>query len=86
MVYALGDKGVKYLKENLEWHVPNSGTQTNKNNRVKSFYIEHTLEIADFMIDVEKYCLKSKDIRYISFDEIIATAPEGARRRNNLSK
>jgi len=86
MVYALGNEGVKYLKDNLDWYVPKTGTLVDKNKNVKPLYIEHTLEIADFMISIESYCRNSKDIRFIPFDEIIATAPEGVRRRTNLSK
>lgn len=86
MVYALGNEGAKFLKENFDWYLPKTGTQTEKNRRVKPLFIEHTLEIADFMIAVESFCIDSENIRFISFDEIIATAPEGVRRRKNLSK
>lgn len=86
MVYSLGNEGAKFLKKNFGWYVPKAGYQTEKNRRVKPVFIEHTLEIADFMIAIEQACSESKKFRFIPFDEIIATSPSGARRRKNLSK
>ncbi len=86
MVYGIGNEGGKFLQSNFGWYIPKTGYQTQKNRAVKPLFIAHTLEIADFMISLEVACKELDDIRLIPFEEIMAVAPEKARRRKNTSK
>lgn len=86
MVYGLGNKGAEFLNSEFGWYVPEAGYQTEKNRRVKPLFIQHTLEVADVMIAIEKQCRDSDRLRFIPLDVIIATSPEGIQRRKFYSK
>ena len=77
-VYALGKKGARALRQhgheidpNIDW--------TEKNKRAGGVFIEHTLELADFMIGLEVACRSRADISLIREHEILANAPEKTR-------
>ena len=50
MVYSVGNEGARFLNRNFGLYFPKSGYQTEKNRVVKSLFIEHSLEIADFLL------------------------------------
>jgi hypothetical protein len=56
-----------------EWKARNR-TYTREN-------LDHTLSIARFMVDLELACRRSGNIELISFEEVLADAPERTRRR-----
>jgi len=75
LVYCVGNEGAKYLSSMAGFYFPKSGYQTEKNRKVKSFFIEHSLEIAEFFISIERFCLEHKNIRFINQEEILSLAP-----------
>jgi Replication-relaxation len=79
LVYALGQRGARALrahgylvKDRVDW--------TEKNKHAGAVFIEHTLEIADFMVRLELACRQRDDIELIRAGDIIAAAPEATRR------
>jgi hypothetical protein len=77
-VYALGQKGARALRD-YGHHVDASVDWTEKNKRAGGVFIEHTLELADFMIRLELGCRERGDVRLISGRDIINTAPDETR-------
>lgn len=77
-IYALGRKGARALREHGH-EVDASIDWSEKNKRAGGVFIEHTLELADFMVGLE---LGSRDqgmFSLISANEIIAASPEETR-------
>lgn len=79
-VYGLDNAGARLLAERLglsitscEWKARNR-TYTREN-------LDHTLSIARFMVDLELASRRSGNVELISFDEVLADAPERTRRR-----
>lgn len=77
-VYGLGKQGARALRDygheldtSLDW--------TEKNKRAGAIFIEHTLQLADFMIGLELACRSRSDISLIREHEILANAPEKTR-------
>jgi Replication-relaxation len=77
-VYGLGKKGARALREQghliddeLDW--------TEKNKRAGAVFIEHTLEVADFMIGTELACRSRGDVALMREHEVLALAPEETR-------
>ncbi len=75
MVYALGQRGARALREH--GHLINGGIDwTEKNKRAGAIFIEHTLQIADFMTRLELACGEGNRTELMREEEIIALAPE----------
>ena len=77
-VYGLGKKGARALREHgglidigVDW--------TEKNKRAGAIFIEHTLEVADFMTGLELACRARGDVELMREHEILAQAPEETR-------
>lgn len=77
-VYGLGKKGARALREHgdlidigVDW--------TEKNKRAGAIFIEHTLEVADFMIGLELACRVRGDVELMREHEVLALAPEETR-------
>jgi hypothetical protein len=77
-VYGLGKKGARALREHgnliddgLDW--------TEKNKRAGAIFIEHTLEVADFMTSVELACRTRGDVELMREHEVLALAPKETR-------
>jgi hypothetical protein len=77
-VYGLGKKGARALREQgglidvgVDW--------TEKNKRAGAIFIEHTLEVADFMTGLELACRARGDLELMREHEILAQAPEETR-------
>jgi hypothetical protein len=77
-VYGLGKKGARALREQghlldgtLDW--------TEKNKRAGAIFIEHTLEVADFMTGVELACRTRGDAELMREVEILELAPKETR-------
>ena len=77
-VYALGKKGARALREHGHG-VDASVDWTEKNKRAGTVFVEHTLEIADFMINLELACQARNDVSLIRAEQIIAAAPDETR-------
>jgi hypothetical protein len=77
MVYGLGRQGARVLRE---WGsmVPDTDF-TEKNKRAGAKFIEHTLAIADFMVNLELACRERGDVKLLDEASILARAPERTR-------
>ena len=85
-IYTLGNRGLLFMRDRFGMPIPKTPRQPQQARRVKTLYIEHTLEIADTITAIELACRKRSSIRFISQGEIIATAPEGSRVRAEARK
>jgi len=79
-VYALGHKGASLLSTRFDIAMPPSVYWTEKNRRVREHYIEHTLGIADFMVEIELLCREDPALRLIDRDEMLLAAPKEIKR------
>lgn len=80
MIYALGHKGASLLSTRFGIAMPPSVYWTEKNRRVREHYIQHTLGIADFMVEMELLCREDPALRLIDRDEILEGAPKEVQR------
>ena len=77
-VYGLGKKGARALRE--RGSLVNIGVDwTEKNKRAGAIFIEHTLEVADFMTGLELACRARGDVELMREHEILALAPKETR-------
>src|ERR1700722_13798839 len=60
MVYALGRAGARFLREQGEAISPNIDF-TEKNRRAGSVFVNHTLAVADFLVNLKVACRNSAD-------------------------
>jgi hypothetical protein len=77
-VYGLAKKGARALREHgylietaVDWNL--------KNKRAGGIFIEHTLEVADFMTGLELASQTRGDVELVREQEMIALAPEETR-------
>jgi len=78
-VYGLGKRGARALREH--GHRINTDVDwTEKNKRAGNKFIEHTLQIADFMVGLELACRMHNDVGLLREREIIQAAPDNTRR------
>jgi len=78
-VYGLGKHGARALRD--QGHRINTDVDwTEKNKRAGSKFIEHTLQIADFMVGLELACRARNGVGLLRAHEIIEAAPEKTRR------
>jgi len=82
MAYGLGNKGAALLAQQdgiprgkLDW--------TAKNREVGPVFLHHTLAVADCMVALEVAYRVRGDVRLITDEEILCTAPGATRRRRN---
>jgi hypothetical protein len=76
--YALGQKGARALQE-YKHHINSRVDWSEKNRRSGAIFLAHTLDIADFMVNIEVACRGNDQITLIRKDEIIAAAPDDTR-------
>jgi hypothetical protein len=74
MVYGLGRRGAQALRDHSV-HV-DASDWTERNKRAGAKFIEHTLAIADFMVELEIACRECGVIKLLHEREILANAPE----------
>ena len=80
MVYALGDRGADVLTEKRG--VPRGKVCWQQKNRsVGRVFMEHTLKVADFMIELACACRTHPTLSLISEEELLEAAPESTRRK-----
>ena len=79
LVYALGQRGARALRahgylvnDRVDW--------TEKNKRAGAIFIEHTLEVADFMVRLELACRRRADVDLVRAGDVIATAPDATQK------
>jgi hypothetical protein len=78
-VYGLGKRGARALRE--QGHRINTDVDwAEKNKRAGSKFIEHTLQIADFMVGLELACRENNGINLLREHEIIEASPEITRK------
>src|SRR5580704_10064364 len=78
-IYGVGKKGAAALR--AHGHIINDGVDwTEKHKRAGAAFLEHTLEIADFMTGIELACRARSGVALMREHEIIALAPEETRR------
>ncbi len=80
LVYGLGTKGAQVLKELYDLR-PKSRDWTTRNRSYTRENLDHTLAVTRFMVDLELACRSRADVELISFEGILAGAPEAARKR-----
>jgi hypothetical protein len=68
----------KALREH-GYHLNGAGDWTEKNKRAGAVFIEHALQLADFMTGLEVACRTRADVELIREREILAMAPEKTR-------
>ena len=78
LVYALGKRGARALREHGH-HINDQIDWTEKNKRAGTIFVEHTLEIADFMTALELSCRAGSGAELVHEREIIAAAPDATR-------
>lgn len=79
LAYGLDNAGARVVAE--RFGVPTGSADWRSRNRAFTREnLEHTLAITRFMVDLELACRDRPEIRLISFDEILAAAPEATRR------
>ena len=79
MVYGLGAKGAKYLKERVG--TPIGATDWRSRNRTYTRdNLDHTLAVSTYLINLELACRKRGDVSLIHFERILERAPEATRR------
>src|ERR1700686_3202279 len=79
LIYALGKKGARALREHGH-RIDASVDWSEKNKRAGAVFIEHTLELADFMTGLELACRARGDVELMREREILAMAPEKTRK------
>lgn len=78
LAYGLGQKGARALRE-YGHRINNRVDWTERNKRAGAFYLQHTLEIADFFVALEVSCRVCENIQIIREEQIIAAAPDETR-------
>jgi hypothetical protein len=82
MIYGLGNKGADLLTQ--EFRIARAKVDwTSKNRTAQVAFLEHTLEVADFMVCLELACRQRKDIEMIEPAEILDRAPAKTRGKYN---
>jgi hypothetical protein len=77
-VYGIGKNGAAALRE--DGHKINDAVDwAEKHKRAGSVFIEHTLEIADFMTAIELACRERDDVELIRERDLIKLAPNETR-------
>ena len=80
MIYALGDRGADVLTEKLG--VPRGKVRWQQKNRsVGRVFMEHTLKVADFMVELACACREHPTLSLIPEEELLEAAPESTRRK-----
>lgn len=78
-IYGIGKKGAVALREH--GHKINDAVDwTEKHKRAGSVFIEHTIEIADFMTSVELACRENVDVELVREHDLITLAPAETRK------
>lgn len=79
MVYGLDAGGARYLSE-AEGASIRSGDWKARNRAYTRENLDHTLSITRFLVDMELACRAREDVSLITFEEILAGAPEETRK------
>lgn len=80
LVYGLDGAGARFLKEHRGVDVASAGWKA-RNRAYTRSNLDHTLAVAQFMIDLEIACAGRNDIELIALDEILAARPSEAKQR-----
>jgi hypothetical protein len=74
LVYGLDTAGARYLKEHCGVKVGTADWKS-RNRSYTRENLDHTLDVARFMIDVEVACRDRDDLSLIHFEDMLARAP-----------
>lgn len=75
VIYALGNKGLEFVKGRYSLFKTSKQYHTEKNRRVREHYIEHILGISDFMVSIETMCRNSDQYELIEPQMILNRSP-----------
>ena len=75
MVYGLGNKGAAVLREHCGF--PQTSRWADKNREAGELFLAHRLEVADFMVALERECRARGGIELIQLQDILRQAPDG---------
>ena len=79
LVYGLDNAGARVVAE--RFGVPTGSADWRSRNRAfTSENLDHTLAVTRFMVDLELACRARPEVELISFDDILAGAPEATRK------
>jgi hypothetical protein len=82
MIYGLGNKGADLLTQ--EFRISRAKVDwTSKNRTAQVAFLEHTLEVANFMVCLELACRQRKDVEIIEPEEILARTLAETREKDN---
>jgi hypothetical protein len=79
LVYGLDRAGARYLSETFGLSM-GSGDFKTRNRRYTRENLDHTLAVSTYLTDLELACRARDDVDLISWEEILADAPEATRR------
>jgi hypothetical protein len=82
MVYGLDAAGARYLKETCGVAIGGADWKS-RNRSYTRENLDHTLAITRFMVDLEVACRERPDLTLITFEDILAAAPEATRTSPN---
>jgi hypothetical protein len=74
-VYGLAQKGARVLREH-GFSVNHRVDWSEKNRRAGPVFLAHTIDVAEFLIQLEVACRWRPDVQFIQEEEILALAPE----------
>lgn len=80
LVYALGNRGADVLHERFK--LPRARVDWTAKNKVKDGFIDHTLMVAEFMVDLHGAVAARDDLRLIDQDELLASQVTEQHRRS----
>jgi hypothetical protein len=78
LVYAVGQRGARALRAHGHL-VDDRADWTEKNKRAGAVFVEHTLEIAEFMVRLELECRAHDQVEFVGEQLIIAGSPQATR-------
>ena len=76
--YAITAKGARLLREQGH-RVPEDVRWSWNNKRAGARYIDHSIAVADFLIDTHLACQARGDIRFLFENDVLELAPEETR-------
>jgi hypothetical protein len=82
MVYGLDTAGARHLKETRGVAIGAADWKSRNRSYIRE-NLDHTLAITRFMVDLEIACRERPDLTLITFEDILANAPEATRKSRN---
>ena len=74
LIYALGLKGAQLIAPTAHW-INAKLDWTNKNKELKAMFLEHTTEVADFVIELEQACARHGTLMLFDHHDLLPMMP-----------